>query len=77
MFRRFELDVGKTIMDKAPSASAALLRLKEAKDYIKESVSAAFRKLRNAGRTLTGARIGRVVRDALYDAFEVFEGYAE
>jgi hypothetical protein len=77
VFRRFELDVGKTIMDKAPSAAAALSRLKEARDYIKESVSAAFRKLRDAGRTLTGARIGRVVRDALYDAFQVFEGYAE
>lgn len=77
VFRRFELDVGKTIVDKAPSASTALARLKEAKDYIKETISAAFRKLRDAGRTLTGARIGRVVQDALYDAFQVFEGYAE
>jgi hypothetical protein len=77
VFRRFELDVGKTIMDKAPSAAAALSRLKEAKDYIKESVSAAFRKLREAGRALSGGRVAGIVRDALNDAFQVFEGYAE
>lgn len=77
VFRRFELDIGKTIVDKAPSAVTALSRLKEAREYIKESVAAEFRKLSDAGRTLTGNRISRVVRDALKETFEVFEGYAE
>jgi len=77
VFRRFELDLGKTIQEKAPNAAAALGRLKQVRDYVKEAVGAAFRKLRDAGRTLTAGRIGRVVTDALKETFEVFEGYAE
>ena len=77
VFRRIELDIGKTLSEKAPSASAALGRLKEIRDYVKETVSAAFRKLRDAGRTLTVGRIAYVVRDALTETFQVFEGYAE
>ncbi len=77
VFRRFELDLGKTIVDKAPSATVALGRLKEVRDYIKQGVAASFRRLRDAGRSLTSGRIGQVVRDALQETFEVFEGYAE
>lgn len=77
VFRRFELDIGKTIVEKAPSAAAALARIKEARDYVKQTVAASFRKLRDTGRTLTAGRIGQVVRDALKDTFDVFEGYAE
>ena len=39
--------------------------------------AAAFRRLRNAGRTLTAGRISQVVREALRETFDVFEGYAE
>ena len=77
VFRRFELDVGKTIVEKAPSAVTALSRLKEVRDYVKQSVAASFRKLRDAGRSLTSSRISQVVRDALRETFDVFEGYAE
>lgn len=77
VFRRFDLDVGQTIREKAPSAVTALSRLKQARDYVKETVAAAFRKLRDAGRTLTAGRISEVVRAALCETFEVFEGYAE
>jgi hypothetical protein len=77
VFRRFDLDVGQTIRDKAPSAIVALSRLKQARDYVKETVAAAFRKLRAAGRQLTAGRISEVVRAALRETFEVFEGYAE
>jgi hypothetical protein len=77
VFRRFQLDLGKTISDRAPSIGAALARLKEARDYIKEVVGASFRKLRDAGRTLTAGQIAIVVRDAVADTFQVFEGYAE
>ena len=77
VFRRFDLDVGQTIREKAPSATTALSRLKQARDYVKETVAAAFRKLREAGRTLTAGRISEVVRAALRETFDVFEGYAE
>jgi hypothetical protein len=77
VFRRFELDLGKTIVEKAPSPATALARLKQARDYVKETVAASFRKLRDAGRTLNAGRISQVVRDALRETFDVFEGYAE
>ena len=65
------------IVEKAPSAAAALARLKQVRDYVKQTVAASFRQLRDAGRTLTAGRIGQVVRDALKGTFDVFEGYAE
>ena len=77
VYRQFDLDLGKTIRDKAPSASTALSRLKQVRDYVKETVAAAFRKLRDAGQTITAGRVGRVVRNALQETFQVFEGYAE
>jgi hypothetical protein len=77
VFRRFDLDVGQTIREKAPSVTTALSRLKQAREYVKETVAAAFRKLRAAGQTLTAGRITEVVRAALRETFEVFEGYAE
>lgn len=77
VFRRFDLDVGQNIREKAPSATTALSRLKQARDYVKETVAASFRKLRDTGRTLTAGRISEVVREALRETFEVFEGYAE
>lgn len=75
VYRRFALDIGKTVRDKAPTAAAGLSRLKEVKDYIKQSVSAAFRKLKTGGQTLTTGRVHSVVRAALDDSFRVFEEY--
>lgn len=77
VYRRFDLDVGQTIREKAPSVVTALSRLKQARDYVKETVAAAFRKLRDAGRALTAGRISELVRAALRETFDVFEGYAE
>lgn len=77
VFRRFDLDVGQTIREKAPTTATGLSRLKQARDYVKETVAAAFRRLRDAGRNLTAGRISEVVRAALRETFDVFEGYAE
>jgi hypothetical protein len=77
VFRRFQLDLGKTIQDKAPSAATALARLKEVKNYIKETVASAFRKLRTEGSQLTTGRISGFVQAALTEAFQVFEGYVQ
>lgn len=77
VFHRYELDMCKTIQEKAPSASVAMRRLKEIKDYIKECVSASFRRIANARTPLTTGRISQVVTQALQDTFEVFEGYVE
>ncbi|MFV3327086.1 Qat anti-phage system associated protein QatB [Pseudomonas sp. NY15372] len=77
VFHRYELDLGKTIQEKAKSATVAVRRLKEIKDYIKECVSASFRKIAATGARLTTGRISQVVSQALQDTFEVFEGYVE
>lgn len=77
VYRRFVLDVGKAIQDKAPSAAAGLARLKQVKDYVKERVAASFRKLRDAGRSINSGRVSEIVRAALVETFLVFEGYAE
>jgi hypothetical protein len=77
VYRRFQLDLGKAIQDKAPTATVGLARLKEVKNYIKETVAAAFRKLRTAGRQVTTGGVNEFVRAALSETFEVFEGYAQ
>ena len=73
VFQRYALDLGKTIQDKAPSPRAVLSRLKEVKEYIRETVAAAFRKLRTAGQNLSAGRIAQIVQGALLEAFQVFE----
>jgi len=76
VYRRVQLDLGKTLQEKAPSVSTGLARLREVKDYIKQTISAAFRKLRTAGQNLTGGRVKHIARAALSETFQVFEGYA-
>lgn len=77
VFHRYELDLGKTIQEKASSALVAVRRLKEIKEYIKECVSASFRTIAANGARLTTGRISQVVTQALQETFEVFEGYVE
>jgi hypothetical protein len=77
VFRRFDMDLGKTIRDKAPSAITGLGRLKEVREYIRETVAASFRKLRNDGQQMVAGRIAEIVQNALYETFRVFEEYAE
>lgn len=75
--RRFELDVGKHLLERAATATVAMARLKQMRAYIAETIAASFRKLKAEGRILTSGRVARVVQAALRDTFEVFEGYEE
>lgn len=75
VFSRFELDVGKAIVDNAPTAAQGLSRLDDAKDFIRESVGAAFRQLAKVGHAVTSNALASVVAAALKLAFTVFEGY--
>jgi len=77
VYLRFALDLGKTIQDKAPSAATGLSRLKQVKDYVKETIAASFRKLREAGQRISAGRVKEIVQAALRDTLEVFEGYTE
>jgi hypothetical protein len=75
VFNRIQLDIGKTVQEKAPTATVAQSRLKDIKNYVKETVAAAFRKLRAAGTRLSRGGMNSVVTSALRDAFEVFEAW--
>ena len=77
VFHRIDLDIGRTIREKAPNAAIGLGRLKEVREYVRETVSASFRKLREAGLGLGAQRVTQIVQSAIREAFNVFEGYAE
>jgi hypothetical protein len=65
------------LLERAPTATVAMSRLKQMRAYIAETVAASFRKLRDQGRILSPGGVARVVQAALRDTFEVFEGYEE
>lgn len=77
VYQRFALELGKTIQEKAPNIRAGIARLKEVREYIKETVAAAFRGLQRAGQRLNGSLVERMVRDALRESFSVFGAYAQ
>jgi hypothetical protein len=75
VFRRIDLDIGRTIREKAPNAATGLGRLKEVREYVRETVSASFRRLRETGQRLAAGRITQIVQSAIRETFQVFEGY--
>ena len=75
VYNRAILNVGNTVRDKAPSASAALSRMREIRNYIRETIAAGFRALRAARAALSARTIAQMSAQALRDAFAVFEDY--
>lgn len=70
---RIELDVGKSIIEKAPTKGEGLERLQEMKDYVREVVAIEYAAERARNSAVGRALIDRISRDALQQAFEVFE----
>ncbi|QZD33511.1 hypothetical protein ABEKA_3255 [Acinetobacter lwoffii] len=77
VFRRIYLDLGQIIQSKAPNMTIGLSRLKEIKDYVKETVAASFRKNTQNGIPLISNQIKSIVSTAIQETFSVFEDYAE
>lgn len=77
IFKRFQLDLGTAIHNKAPDIATALTRLKEVRDYIKETVSATFNKLQKAGEKPDKNTVGRIINSALKETFDIFSSYTE
>lgn len=75
VYRRFSLDVGKHLVDSAPNATIGLARLKQARNYIRQTIAESFRRLREAGQSMTTANVRATVAHALADSLAVFEGY--
>jgi len=77
IFNHLVLDIGQAIQKNAPSISAASARFREIKNYIKQAVFAAFRKIHRSGEALTARRVAAISRQCIQEAMEVFEGGAE
>jgi hypothetical protein len=76
IYGRLFLDLGTKVIESAPSTAGGLSRLKEIRDYVRETVVASFRTLREKGISLSKRRVSTVVREAVQETFIVFEGYA-
>lgn len=74
---RIELDVGKAVIDKAPTKGEGLERLQEMKDYVREKVAAEFAAERARAGTVGRAAIERISNNAIQQTFEVFEDEAD
>ena len=77
VYNRVNLDIGKTIQDKAPTPRTALSRLKDIKDYIKQTVSACFRAAAKTGERLAARGISELAQRTIRETFEVFEDYIQ
>lgn len=75
VYRRFELDVGMAIQRNAPSLNEALSRLKEVRDYVRETVAAAIKKV-GGPASITGQAVAKLAGAVLEETFKVFECYA-
>ncbi|HEY0889448.1 MAG TPA: Qat anti-phage system associated protein QatB [Nocardioides sp.] len=75
VYRRFSLDVGKHLLDNAPNATIGLARLKQVRNYIRQTIAESFRRLREAGQRMTTANVRATVAHALAESLAVFEGY--
>ena len=73
--RRIELDVGKAIFDKAPSAAAAISRFNEMYRYVQQSVAASFRRWRGKSQALSQQAATRLAPRVIRETFDIFEAY--
>lgn len=73
--RRFELDMGRQMVAKAPNPTIALKRMQEAKEYIGAVVAQAFADLAAKGQRATADKVRATVSAAFEEAFRVFEGH--
>jgi hypothetical protein len=72
---RVELDVGKSVLDKAPNYAEGVQRLEEMKAYIRQEVARCFRAREQVGQTMTRQNAATLSNDILRDTFEIFESY--
>jgi hypothetical protein len=77
IYNRIILDIGKTINEKAHSAITALSRMKQIRDYVRETIAVKFRMLRRTASALSAAFISQVTSRTMYEAFTVFEDYVK
>jgi hypothetical protein len=77
IFRRVDLDIGAKVLAKAPTAAAGMARLGEMRDYVREHVAEACRRVRAAGQTFVASRVTQIVQTAIRETFSIFESFLE
>lgn len=73
--RRIDLDVGKAVLDKAPSVADGQTRLEDMKAYIRQEVARLFRVRRDRGQRMTRQNAASMVAGVIQSVFNVFEEY--
>lgn len=74
---RVELDVGTTILDRAPDAATAVARMQEIKRYVRQVVAARFRLRATDSGPVTQREAIQLANRVIQDTFEVFETYLQ
>ncbi len=72
---RIELDIGKTILERAPDPATAVERVQEMKRYVRQVVANRFRRRSANAGPLTQREASRLATRVIQDTFEVFESY--
>lgn len=72
---RIELDVGKAVLDKAPTFAEGTRRLEQIKAYVPEEVARCFRAWAERGHRPTRENAASLAAAVLGDVFDIFEEY--
>ncbi len=73
--RRIDLDVGKTIIDKAPTLADGQSRLEDMKAYVRQEVARLFRARFDRGQRLSRQNAASLASGVIQSTFDVFEEY--
>lgn len=74
---RIELDVGASVLNKAPTPAEGIQRLEEMKEFIHQEVARLFRTRAEKGQKLTRKNAASLTAAVLSDTFKVFEEYIQ
>ena len=77
VYNKIILDVGKTLNEKAAIARIQLSRMKQIRDYVRETIAVKFRALRKSASALSARVISVLASQAMREAFGVFEDYVK
>lgn len=73
--RRIELDVGLTVLDKAPDVPTAIRRLDAINRYVQRTVTFSFRQMASRAGPLTRRTVTNLVSRVIQYVLRVFESY--
>lgn len=73
--RRIDLDVGKAVLDKAPTIAVGQSRLEDMKAFVRQEVARLFRARTDRGQRLSRQNAASLAAGVIQSAFDVFEEY--